>query len=340
MVLPLPFLEGAFTMKTLEPSAASPVHENGASGAVLRKKTGFFRSIAHDYQLWIMILPAIIYIAVFCYGPMYGIQLAFKDFDFTKGLTGGNWAGMKYFNQYFSSPMFLPTLRNTFLLSGMSIVLGFPLPILLAIVINSIKGSGRKRVLETTVYMPFFISTVVMVALLQIMLDPTGGIINDLLLKLHIISANANLLGDPDKFIWTYSLSGVWQTCGWNSIIYIAALSSVDSQLYDASKIDGANRDQIVWHVELPAIMPTIIILLIMTMGSILNVGFEKIFLMQNSLNKSVSEVISTYVYNVGVKSCQFSFGSAVGLFNTLVNFVFVMLANFISKRVCDISII
>ncbi|MFD1176682.1 ABC transporter permease [Paenibacillus puldeungensis] len=292
-----------------------------------------------NYQLWIMVLPAVVYIAIFCYGPMYGLQLAFREFDFGKGITGGDWAGFKYFEQYFNSPMFWPTLRNTFVIAFFSLVLGFPLPILLALIINSIRNHNRKRVLQTTVYMPYFISTVVMVALLQIMLSPTTGLLSNLLRSLQLISADANLLGDPGAFVPVYVLSGIWQLCGWNSIIFIAALSSVDTQLYDASRIDGANRWQIVRHVEIPAILPTIIILLIMNMGSILSVGFEKTFLMQNSLNKSVSEVISTYVFNVGVKSNQFSFGSAVGLFNTVVNFLFLMLANKLAKKSSNISL-
>lgn len=292
-----------------------------------------------NYQLWIMVLPAVVYIAIFCYGPMYGIQLAFREFDFSKGITGGDWAGFKYFEQYFNSPMFWPTLRNTFVIAFFSLVLGFPMPILLALVINSIRNHKRKRVLQTTVYMPYFISTVVMVALLQIMLSPTTGLLSNLLKWLHLISADANLLGDSGAFVPVYVLSGIWQLCGWNSIIFIAALSSVDTQLYEASRIDGANRWQIVRHVEFPAILPTIIILLIMNMGSILSVGFEKTFLMQNSLNKSVSEVISTYVFNVGVKSNQFSFGSAVGLFNTAVNFLFLMLANQLGKKSSNISL-
>lgn len=292
-----------------------------------------------NYQLWIMVLPAVVYIAIFCYGPMYGLQLAFREFDFGKGITGGDWAGFKFFEQYFNSPMFWPTLRNTFVIAFFSLLLGFPMPILLALIINSIRNHKRKRVLQTTVYMPYFISTVVMVALLQIMLSPTTGLLSNLLRSLHLISADANLLGDPGAFVPVYVLSGIWQLCGWNSIIFIAALSSVDTQLYDASRIDGANRWQIVRHVEIPAILPTIIILLIMNMGSILSVGFEKTFLMQNSLNKTVSEVISTYVFNVGVKSNQFSFGSAVGLFNTVVNFLFLMLANKLAKKSSNISL-
>ncbi|MBE7680191.1 MULTISPECIES: ABC transporter permease [Paenibacillus] len=292
-----------------------------------------------NYQLWILVLPALIYIAVFAYGPMYGIQLAFRDFDFSKGFTGGDWAGFKYFEQYFNSPMFWPTLRNTFVIAFFSILLGFPMPILLALVINSIKNNKYKRILQTTVYMPYFISTVVMVALLQILLSPSTGVLDLFLKTFHLVPADVNLLGNPSAFVPVYVLSGIWQVCGWNSIIFIAALSTVETQLYDAAKIDGANRWQIVWNVEIPAIMPTIIILLILNMGSMLSVGFEKTFLMQNSLNKPVSEVISTYVFNVGVKSNQYSFGSAVGLFNTVVNFMFLMLANSVAKKSSNISL-
>lgn len=270
---------------------------------------------------------------------MYGIQLAFRDFDFSKGLTGGTWVGLKYFKQYFENPMFWPTIRNTFTIAITSIVFGFPMPILLALIVNQIKNKKGKRILQTTVYMPYFISTVVLVAMLNILCAPSTGIISKLLKGLHLISGSANILGSPAAFLPLYVISGIWQSCGWNSIIFIAALSSVDTQLYDAAKIDGASRWQIVRYVDIPAIMPTIIILLIMNMGGILSVGFEKTFLMQNSLNKGVSEVISTYVFNVGVKSSQFSFGSAVGLFNTLVNFVCLMVVNWISKKKADVSL-
>lgn len=312
---------------------------NTAAAAVPKKKFSLSRALKRDWQLWVMILPAALYILIFCYGPMYGLQLAFKDYDFSKGITGGNWAGMKYFEQYFNSPMFWPTIRNTFTIAFFSLICGFPIPIILAIAINSIKGKRWKRTVQTTVYLPYFISTVVLVAILQILLSPTTGLLSNALEAIGLIGEKTNLLGDPGAFVPVYVLSGIWQSAGWNSIIFIAALAAVDGQLYDACKVDGANRWQQVWHVELPAILPTIIILLIMNMGGILSVGFEKTFLMQNALNKSVSEVISTYVYNVGLKSSQFSFGSAVGLFNTVVNFVFLVLANQISKRAADISL-
>lgn len=296
--------------------------------------------LKHDWQLWLLLLPALIYIVIFCYGPMYGLQLAFRDYDFSKGLTGGTWVGLKYFKQYFTSPMFWPTVKNTFVIAFFSLICGFPVPIILALVIDSIKNKNWRRVVQTSVYMPYFISTVVLVAMLQIMLSPSTGIIDHFLKATGLFSGQSNFLGDVSAFVPVYVISGIWQSAGWNSIIFIAALSAVDGQLYDAAKVDGANRWQQVWYVKLPALLPTIIILLIMNMGGILSVGFEKTFLMQNSLNKAVSEVISTYVFNVGVKSSQFSFGSAVGLFNTIVNFIFLMAVNKISKRTADISLL
>lgn len=308
--------------------------------AAPKKKLNPAKAFVRDWQLWVMILPAALYILIFCYGPMYGLQLAFKDYDFSKGITGGDWAGLKYFMQYFQSPMFIPTIRNTFIIAFFSLICGFPIPIILAIAINAVKGARWKRTVQTVVYLPYFISTVVLVAILQILLSPTTGVLSNALRAIGLIGEGTNLLGDPSAFVPVYVISGVWQSAGWNSIIFIAALAAVDGQLYDAAKVDGANRWQQVWHVELPAILPTIIILLIMNMGGILSVGFEKTYLLQTPMNKGVSEVISTYVYNVGLKSSQFSFGSAVGLFNTVVNFVFLVIANQISKRAANISLV
>lgn len=287
----------------------------------------------HNWQLWIMLLPAIIYIFVFCYVPMYGVQLAFREYSFTEGITGGKWVGWKYFQQYFESPMFWPTLKNTFVISLTSIVVGFPAPIILAMIINQLRNKKWKKVVQTTVYIPYFISVVVMVSIINVLFANDSGVIGNFLKSIHLVAKDTNILGKESAFVPLYVLTGVWQSMGWNSIIYIAALSSVDTQLYDACRIDGANRWQTMIHIDFPAIVPTIIILLIMNMGNILNVGFDKVFLMQNSLNLGVSQVISTYVYTVGVKSAQFSFGAAVGLFNTVVNFVFLIATNWISKR-------
>lgn len=287
----------------------------------------------HNWQLWLMLLPGILYIFIFCYVPMYGVQLAFREYSFSSGFTGGEWVGLKYFKQYFESPMFFTTLKNTFVISFFSIVVGFPAPILLAMLINQLKNKKWKRLVQTVVYIPYFISVVVLVSMINVMFANDSGVVGNLLKGIHLVARDTNILGKESAFVPLYVLTGVWQSMGWNSIIYIAALSSVDTQLYDACKIDGANRWQTMLHIDLPAILPTIMILLIMNMGNILNVGFDKVYLMQNSLNLGASQVISTYVYSVGVKSSQFSFGAAVGLFNTAVNFVFLLVTNWLSKR-------
>jgi len=297
-------------------------------------------SVYRDYQLWLMLLPAIAIIFIFNYLPMYGVQLAFRDFDFSKGFLGGNWAGLKYFRQYFNSPMFFATIRNTFIIAFTSIIFGFPAPIFIALLFNQIRQQKLKRFLQTVVYVPYFISTVVMVALISILCSPNNGIISHALKALRFITQDMNLVGNPQTFVPLYVISGIWQACGWNSIIYFAALSTVDSQLYDAAKIDGANRLRIIWHIELAALAPTIVILLILNMGGILTVGFEKVFLMQNGLNIAVSEVISTYTYKIGLRSNQFSLGSAIGLFNTIVNFAFLTVFNITAKKTSNISLL
>lgn len=297
-------------------------------------KSKVSRYFSRTWQLWLMLLPAVVYIFIFCYIPMYGIQLAFREYNFSSGITGGKFVGFKYFIQYFQSSMFWPTLRNTFLISLTSIILGFPVPIILAMIINQIRKLRWKKIVQTTVYIPYFISVVVMVSMMKIMLENKSGVITNFLKAIHLVGPNVNLLGNADAFVPVYVLSGIWQSMGWNSIIFLAALAAVDTQLYDACKIDGANRFKTMIHIDFPTILPTVVILLILNMGNILNVGFDKIYLMRNSLNLSISEVISTYIYSVGIKSSQFSFGTAVGLFNTLINFIFLITVNKISKRV------
>jgi putative aldouronate transport system permease protein len=296
-------------------------------------------SVVKNHQLWLMVIPACVIIFIFNYMPMYGIQLAFRDFNFTKGLTGGDFVGLKYFKQYFNSPMFFNTIRNTFVIAATSLVFGFPAPIIMALLFNQVRRQALKRFMQTVVYIPYFISTVVMVALIIILCSPNNGIISHALKNVGLIGQNVNLVGNAEMFVPVYVISGIWQTCGWNSVIYFAALSGVDSQLYDAAKIDGASRLSIIRHVELVALIPTIVILLILNMGGILTVGFDKVFLMQNSLNIPVSEVISTYTYKIGLRSNQFSLGSAIGLFNTVINFVFLMATNFIARKASNTSL-
>lgn len=299
--------------------------------------SSIIKSVRKDYQLWLMVLPAIIITFIFKYIPMYGIQLAFREFDYTKGLTGGAFVGLKYFKKFFESSMFGPLLRNTINISTTTVMVGFVAPIALALIVNQIGNKRTKQMMQTTVYLPHFISIVVMVGLLNVFLSPEKGAVTHLLSSIGF--TNTNLLGSAKAFVPVYVISEVWQHCGWNSIIYLAALSNVDPQLYESARMDGASRWQLVRYVDIPSLIPTMVVLFIMNMGGILNAGFEKIFLMQNTLNLPVSEVISTYTYKIGILSSQFSYSTAIGLFNTLINFFFLITANFLSKKFTKTSL-
>lgn len=316
---------------------AFDMKRNNTGDLKLGKQSTVFSTFKRDYQLWIMIFPAIAVIVIFNYIPMYGIQLAFRDFDFVKGLTGGTWRGLHYIKEFINSYMFSDLMINTASISLTTILFSFPAPIILALLINQLKGKYTKKVLQTTVYLPHFISIVVMVGLLNVLLSTNTGIVSYLLNRLGF--GSVNLLGSTSTFIPVYVLSDIWQHCGWNSIIYLAALSSVDPQLYDACKIDGAGRWKTIRHVDIPCLVPTIVILFVLSMGNALNTGFEKVFLMQNSLNLPVSEVIVTYVYKIGIMSNQYSYSAAIGLFNTVINFVFLYTMNTISKKYADSSL-
>lgn len=284
------------------------------------------------WQLWLMSLPALCFVGLFAYVPMWGVQLAFREFTPSAGLTGGKFVGFKYFIKFFTSPQFGNLMVNTVRVSLGTLVFGFFAPIILALLINQIVGKKVKSFVQTVTYMPHFISTVVIVSMINIFVNPDSGLIGRMI-------GGPNILGIPGAFAPIYWITEVWQHCGWNSIIYLAALSSVDTSLYEAAKMDGAGRLQLIRYVDIPAIMPTCGILLILNMGSVLGVGFEKVYLMQNALNLSSSEVISTFVYKMGIVSNQFSYSTAIGLFNTVVNFVFLITANAISKRISHTSI-
>lgn len=301
-----------------------------------QKKRKRMAKLRNTWQLWIMALPAVVLIAIFNYVPMYGIQLAFRDFVYGGGILDGPWVGLKYFEQFFNSPMFGNVMINTIRLSLATLVFGFFAPILLALVLNQLMNSRVKNAMQTVVYLPHFISVVVMVGMIKVFLMPESGLLSNLLV--HFGFGN-NLLGEPGAFVPIYVISDIWQHCGWNSIIYLAALSNVDTQLYEAAKIDGASRFRIILSVELPAIVPTIVILLILNMGGILNSSFEKTYLLQNTLNMSVSETIATYTYKIGILQTQFSYSTAIGLFNTVINFICLMLTNTVSKAISESSL-
>ena len=284
-----------------------------------------------------MILPILIYYIVFHYLPMSGAIIAFKDFKPGGGIYNGDWVGMKWFIQFFQSPYAFRIIRNTILLSVYSIIFGFPIPILFAICITEIRSSKLRRTIQTVSYLPHFISTVVMVGMLSNMLSMNHGIINDVIIMMG--GDPINFLQDPRWFRTLYVGSGIWQGFGFSSIIYIAAINGIDVSLYEAARIDGINKFQQVYYITIPMIAPTIIILFILQLGNLMSVGFEKVFLMYNPAVYETADVISTYVYRKGINSSSYSFASAVGLFNSLINFLLVYVSNAICRKATNTSL-
>lgn len=293
-----------------------------------------FNSFRRHWQLYLLILPPVAYFIIFKYIPMFNVVLAFKNFNIIKGIWGSPWAGMKYFELFFENPVFFTLLKNTLYLSLYSLLAGFPIPIILALALNEVKNARFKRTVQLVTYAPYFISTVVMVAIIMLFLSPSTGIINMLLGTIGIDSIN--FMGDPNLFRSIYVWSDIWQGAGYAAVIYLAALSGVDPSLYEAAKMDGASRLQKIWHVDIPGILPTMIIILILSVGNIMGIGFEKIYLLQNPLNTVTSEVISTYVYKIGLLNANYSFATAVGLFNSVVNLILLVIVNSVAKRVSN----
>lgn len=292
------------------------------------------KSVKRNWQLYVMCLPAIIFMALFAYKPMYGILIAFKKYNMRVGIMGSPWVGFDNFKRLFDSYWFPIILKNTLSLSLLSLVLGFPVPIILALILNEVSNAKFRKTFQTLSYAPHFISTVVMCGMVSLFLNPTSGIFNIIITKLG--GEAVNFMQAPENFKWIYVLSGIWQEVGWGSIIYFATLSGVDKSLLEAADIDGATRLQKIWYINIPVLVPTIIVLLILNCGSLLSVGYEKVYLLQNSTNLSGSEVISTYVYKVGLEQADFSFGTAASLFNSVVNTIILLLANFLSKKTTE----
>ena len=288
-------------------------------------------------QLWVIMLLPLTWLVIFRYLPMYGAQIAFREFSIVQGITGSQWIGLANFRRFFSSYQFVRVVSNTLGLSLYHLVAGFPLPIILAISINEATNRAFRKTVQMVTYAPYFISTVVMVAIILQFLDPRAGIILRLLRGLGLDPGN--VLGSAGLFSTIYVVSDLWQHTGYGSIIYLAALSSIDPTLHEAAIVDGANRWQRIANIDLPGIMPTVVILLILRMGQIMNVGFEKVFLMQNPLNLRTAEVISTYVYKVGLLHADFSFSAAVGLFNSVINMVLLLLVNRVARQLGETSL-
>jgi putative aldouronate transport system permease protein len=296
-----------------------------------------YRNMREHYQLYILIAPALIYYIVFHYIPMYGIQIAFKDFVPSLGIWGSKWVGFEHIKQFFDSYQFWNVIKNTLGISLYGLVVSFPVPILLALMLNEVRHKKFKAFVQTLTYAPHFISMVVMVGMMFILLSPSTGVFNKIIEALG--GSPVYFLGSAGLFKTVYVLSGVWQGMGWGSIIYLAALSAVDPHLYEAAYMDGASKLKKIIHIDLPAIVPTAVILLILNVGSIMSVGFEKVFLMQNPLNLSSSEVISTYVYKIGLLQNNYSYGAAIGLFNAVINFILLISVNTIAKRTSGSSL-
>ncbi|WP_311772843.1 ABC transporter permease [Cohnella xylanilytica] len=286
---------------------------------------------AKHWQLYAMIALPVLFFVIFSYVPMYGVLLAFKDYRVADGIWNSPWVGLKYFEQFFQSPSSWRIIGNTVAISAYSIAAGFPIPILLAIALNEARSAWFKKTVQMVTYAPYFISTVILVGMALQFLDPRIGIVNQLLGLIGL--EPRNFMGEPGSFKTIYVLIGIWAGSGYAAIIYLAALAGVSKDLQEAAIIDGANKIRRIWHVDLPHIRPTIVILLILNVGNVMSVGFEMIYLMQNALNLSASEVVSTYVYKMGLINSNFSFSTAVSLFNSVINLALLAAANFIARR-------
>jgi putative aldouronate transport system permease protein len=296
-----------------------------------------FRMVKKNWQLYLIILPSLLYLLIFKYVPMAGVQIAFKNYVVTKGIWGSDWIGFKHFIDFFRLPIFWRIIKNTALLSLYSLVVGFPAPIILALALNELKNGVFKRAVQLVTFAPYFISTVIMVSIIMLFLSPQLGFVHLLADKFGFPAEN--MMSKPEYFKTVYVLSDVWQFTGYASVIYIAALAGVDPHLYEAAKVDGASRFQRMIHIDLPSLMPTAVILLILNAGQIMNVGFEKVYLMQNAINVGTSEVISTYVYKMGLVGANFSFSAAVGLFNAVVNLLLLIVVNYVARKNSETSL-
>jgi len=296
-----------------------------------------WKKIKQHWQFYLILLLPILYVLVFHYVPMWGIIIAFKRYTPSSGIAKSPWVGLLYFEQFFKSPSSLKIIWNTLILSIYSIIAGFPIPIMLAIALNEVRMVRFKKIVQMVTYAPYFISTVVMVGLMFQLTDPRIGIVNQIIQLLG--GKPVNFMGEPGLFRHMYVWSGIWQSAGYSSVIYLAALSGINVELQEAAIIDGASRVKRIWYVDLPCIKSTIMVLLILNLGYAMNVGFEKVYLMQNSLNVSRAEIISTYVYKVGLVTANFSFATAIGLFNSIVNLVLLIISNYVVKRLFDTSL-
>ena len=292
------------------------------------------RRVLENWQLYALLLVPVVLTVVYKYIPMYGIQIAFRDFKASRGYTGSEWVGWYWFQRFFSAPTFSRMIVNTVLISLFSLLWSFPIPIVLSLMINQLGHARFKRVVQTVLYAPHFISVMVICGMIRIFLSPSGGLIN------LILGTSVDFLTESSAFRTIYIASGIWQDAGWGCIIYLATLANVDPGLYEAAKVDGAAVFQRIWNIDLPSLIPMAILNLIMAAGGLMNVGFEKVWLLQTDLNKATSDVIAVYVYEQGIQNAKYSYSTAVGLFNTVVNIALLLIVNRIAAKASDVEFV
>lgn len=290
--------------------------------------------LRNSWQLYVLLLVPVALTVIYKYVPMYGIQIAFRDFSAKKGFLGSEWVGLDWFVRFFTAPNCWRMIKNTVLLSVYSLLWSFPVPIILSLAINQLRFAKFKRVVQTVLYAPHFISTMVICGMIRIFLNPYGGLLS------LILGSNVDFLSMSEAFRTIYIVSGIWQDAGWGCIIYLATLSSVDTSLYEAAKVDGASMMQRILNIDVPALIPMAVLQLIMAAGGLMNVGFEKVWLLQTELNKATSDVIAVYVYQQGIENAKYSYSTAVGLFNTAVNIVLLVIVNKIASKASDVSFV
>ena len=289
--------------------------------------------LKRDWRLYAMLAIPVIWYLLFCYKPMVGVLIAFQKYNIFKGIWGSQWVGWKNFNFILGMRDFPIALKNTLLLNFMGLIVGFPVPIILAIMLNEIKHKGVKRVSQTLMYLPHFLSWIIIGGMVLEIFAPTTGVVNSLLLKYGIIDQNIPFLTDGPTWQWTYTLVGVWQSMGWGTILYLSAITGINMELFEAAKIDGANKMQQIWHVTLPGIRSTIVVLLIMNIGQMMNIGFDRPYIMGNTLVQDYCDVLSTFVYRMGITNAKFERATAIGLFQSVVGLIMISTANFITKK-------
>ena len=301
-----------------------------------QKRQRVLRKLWKMRYAYLMLLPVVLYFALFKYWPMYWLRLAFYDFKILRGFDGSKFVGLKHFIRFFESTDFWTLLNNTLSINFAVLLFVFPIPILFALLLNEVNNTTFKKAIQTVSYLPYFISTMIVVAMINTLLSPSVGIVNRVI---KMMGGEAiYFMGSEKYFRPVYIISAIWQNTGWSAIVYLSALTAIDPTLYEAAIVDGAGRLRQVWHITLPGIRSTIIIMFILQLGKIMNVGFEKVYLLQNPLNLGASEVISTYLYKKGIINANYSYSTAIGLFNSVINFGMVLISNTISRKVGEIS--